>query len=244
MKKITDKNKITKDWFKDWANEYDATLGKLKRHHDMLDLVVESSKVKTGDRVLDIGCGTGLLSLKFLKKADCVVTGVDSSTKMLAICRKKIKQLGLNRKITCRLVDAEQMDFPDDAFDIIASTVTLHHIQNKTPVFKKIHRILKPGGRFVLGDWDMDTTGSLTDPKRMLRILDFLKQEFALALNEGGIPAFIRMYDNGKKHILNEGEYCVSFKQWKELCLKAEFKKVAVQPVPNFEWFNVLTAIK
>ena len=241
---MAEKNKITKDWFKDWANEYDATLGKLKRHHDLLDLVVACSKVKAGDRVLDIGCGTGLLSLKFLKKADCIVRGIDSSPKMLAICRKKIKQLGLNKKMTCQLVDAEQMDFPDNTFNIIASTVALHHVQNKTPVFKKIHRILKPGGRFVLGDLDMDTTGSLTDPKRMLRILDCLKQEFALALKEGGIDTFIRMYDNGKKHILNEGEYCVSFKQWKELCLKAKFKKVTIQSVPNFEWFKVLTAIK
>ncbi len=241
---MTDKNKITKDWFKDWANEYDETLGKLKRHHDLLDLVVTSSKVKADDRVLDIGCGTGLLSLKFLKKADCLVTGIDSSPKMLAIFRKKIKQLGLNKKILCQLVDAEKMDFPDNTFDIVASTVALHHIQNKAPAFKKIYKSIKPGGRFVLGDLDMDTTGRLTDPGRMLRILDSLRQEFALTLKEGGIDAFNRMYDNGKKHILNEGEYCVSFKQWKEICLKVKFKKVTIQSVPNFEWFKVLTAVK
>jgi len=241
---MSDKNKTTKDWFKDWANEYDETLGKLKRHHDLLDLVVASSKVKPGDQVLDIGCGTGLLSLKFLKKADCTITGIDSSPKMLTICKKKIKQLGLNGKINCRLVDAEQMDFPDNTFDIIASTVALHHVQNKIPVIKRINRILKPGGRFVLGELDMDTTGKQTDPKRLLRILDCLKQEFALAMKEGGIGAFSRMYDNGRKHILNAGEYCISFKQWKEICLKAKFKKITIQSVPNFEWFKVLTAVK
>jgi ubiquinone/menaquinone biosynthesis C-methylase UbiE len=241
---MADKNKITKDWFKDWANEYDETLGKLKRHHDLLDLVVASSKVKPGDRVLDIGCGTGLLSLKFLKKADCTVTGIDSSQKMLMICRKKIKQLGLNKRMICTLVDAEQMDFPNNTFDIIASTVTLHHLKKKEPVFRKIYKILKPEGRFVLGELDMDTTGQLTDPERLLRILDCLKHEFALALKEGGIDAFIRMYENGKKHILNEGEYCLGFKQWKEICLKAKFKKVTIQSVPNFEWFKVLSAIK
>ncbi|MDY6967006.1 MAG: class I SAM-dependent methyltransferase, partial [Halobacteriota archaeon] len=58
--------KSTEDWFKEWSNEYDQTLGKMKRHHDMLDLAVEVSEVKDGESVLDIGCGTGLLSLKFL----------------------------------------------------------------------------------------------------------------------------------------------------------------------------------
>jgi len=84
----------------------------------------------------------------------------------------------------------------------------------------------------------MDTTGRTTDPERLLRILDCLKQEFALAMKEGGIGAFSRMYDNGRKHILNEGEYCISFKQWKEICLKAKFKKITIQSVPNFEWFK------
>lgn len=62
-------NKNTKNWFGNWANEYDTTLGKVKRHHKLLDLVVTSSSVKKNDHVLDIGCGTGLLSLKFLKKS-------------------------------------------------------------------------------------------------------------------------------------------------------------------------------
>jgi ubiquinone/menaquinone biosynthesis C-methylase UbiE len=241
MKKI---NTVTKNWFKDWSNEYDNTLGKVKRHHKLLDLVVELSRIKDNDIVLDIGCGTGLLSLKFLREADCLIYGIDSSSDMLKLFKNKIKKLGLSRKITCELEDAENLDFKIDFFDIIASTVTLHHVKNKYPVIKKIYRVLKPGGKFILGDIDMDTTGNLRNPKRMLRILDYLKEEFALALKEGGIKAFSRIYDNGKKHILNDGEYCVSFKQWKEICKKAGFKKITVKPLPEFKWFKVLVAVK
>ncbi len=111
-------------------------------------------------------------------------------------------------------------------------------------MIKKIYNLLKPGGRFVLGDIDVDTTGELTDPKRLYRIIDFLKRELAIAIQEGGIDAFNRMYDNGRKHILNDGEYCISFQQWNDLCLKANFSQITIKPLPKFEWFNVLVAIK
>jgi len=236
--------KNTRDWFKDWANEYDNTLGKIDRHHQLLNLVVELSDVKQGQKVLDIGCGTGLLSLKFLTKADCSIMGIDSSQEMLSIFNDKIMKLGLSYRIATKLEDAADLIFEENSFDIVASTVTLHHLKNKLPTIEKIHDILKPGGRFVLGDIDMDTTGKITDPNRLLRLLEWLKEEYVLALTEGGPEAFSRMYDNGKKHILNDGEYCISFKQWSDLCTNAKFSKVTVRPLPGFRWFKVLVAVK
>ena len=238
------KNTVTKNWFKDWANEYDSTLGKVERHHKLLDLVVESSEVEDNDVVLDIGCGTGLLSLKFLRKANCLIYGIDSSPEMLEIFKDKIQRLNLSKKISLELEDAERLGFEKNSFDIIASTVTLHHVKDKYPVIKRIYDLLKPGGRFLIGDIDMDTTGDLCDPERMLRILDYLKEECVLALKEGGVEAFSRMYDNGKKHILNDGEYCVSFGQWEEISGKAGFEKITIKPLPEFEWFKVLIAIR
>lgn len=90
----------------------------------------------------------------------------------------------------------------------------------------------------------MDTTGKTTDPKRLLRILEWLTEEFVFALTEGGTDAISRMYDNGKTHILNDGEYCISFEQWKDLCNKAKFSKFSVHSLPGFQWFKVLVAIK
>ncbi len=234
----------SRDWFEGWANEYDATLGKLRRHHRLLDLAVRQSGVKKNDRVLDIGCGTGLLSLKFLEKADCRVTAIDNSPEMLKIIGEKIYTLGLGDRICCMQASAETMDFSPGQFDIIAATVSLHHVKEKEPVIRKIQRSLTDGGRFVLGEIDMDTTGRLEDKKRLLRILDYLRDELVLAMEAGGVPAFGRMYDNGKKHILNDGEYCLGFIQWKKLCRDAGFRKVEISPVKGFERFKVLVAVK
>jgi len=77
-----------------------------------------------------------------------------------------------------------------------------------------------------------------------LRILNYLTEELALAMKEGGLPAFQRMYDNGKKHILNDGEYCIGFGQWAKLCRNAGFKNVEVSLLKEFAWFKVLVATK
>ncbi len=241
MKQVTGDNH---EWFQEWANEYDTTLGKVKRHHKLLDLAVKLSGVKRNDHVLDIGCGTGLLSLKFLDTADCTITAIDSSEQMLRIFQEKIEKSGLTRNIHCEQKPAEDMDFGSQQFNIIASTVALHHVKFKEPVIKKIYEYLKDGGRFVIGEMDIDTTGKPDDPQRLLRILHFLTREFVLAMEDGGIPAFERMYDNGKKHILNDGEYCIGFDQWEELCRNAGFKNVEVSPVKGFAWFRVLVATK
>ncbi len=241
MKQVARDNRA---WFQDWANEYDNTLGKVKRHHKLLDLVVRLSGVKRGDSVLDIGCGTGLLSLKFLDKAECTITAIDSSPQMLRIFEEKIETCNLTGKIHCLQKSAEEMDFEPGQFDIIASTVALHHVKRKEPVIGNVYDYLKDGGRFVIGEIDLDTTGKLDDPKRLLRILNYLSKELPLVMKEGGIQAFERMYDNGKKHILNDGEYCIGFNQWTKLCRNAGFKNVEVSPLKGFEWFKVLVAMK
>jgi ubiquinone/menaquinone biosynthesis C-methylase UbiE len=238
------KNRAAKEWFAGWSNEYDTTLGKIARHHRLLELVVKLSKVKDGDRVLDIGCGTGLLSLKFLEAADCRVSAVDTSQAMLDIFRQKIDTLALGERVACSSGDAASLRFARNSFDVIASTVTLHHVKDKAPMIRRIFDILKPGGRFLIGDLDLDTTGKLTDVERLRRIMDYLKEELSLVLQDGGVAALERMYDNGKKHLLNDGEYCISFRQWTELCRKAGFQNITVKRLPEFKKFNVLVARK
>ncbi len=233
-----------KEWFQDWSNEYDATLGRMRRHLKMLDLVTAGSGVKDGDRVLDIGCGTGLLSLRLLEAANCTVVGIDKSAEMLACFRRKIRGKSLEKRVEVRNGDAARLDPHLGPFDVIASTVTLHHVKNKLPMIRSIRSHLKPGGRFVIGDVDLDTTGDPADLKRLGRILDFLREEWMAAMADAGPDGFRRMYDNGKKHVFSDGEYCVSFREWAALCRKAGFTGIRVRPVAKGSRFRVLIAKK
>jgi ubiquinone/menaquinone biosynthesis C-methylase UbiE len=242
-KKATSKN-VTKNWFSNWSNEYDNTLGKIGFHSDLLSTMAKNITIRSGDKVLDIGCGTGLLSLKLLQKTDCLITGIDNSKEMMAIFRNKIQKLNLKSKITCKMMDANDLNFQKVTFDKIVSSVTLHHIKNKTTLIKKVHKILKPGGVFVIGEIDMDTTGKHNDINRLKRILKVLETEWICAMKNVGIDAFIRMYDNAKKHIFNDGEYCISLKQWATHCRKAGFKSVTVKNLPRYKEFGIVIAQK
>lgn len=235
---------VTKNWFSNWSNEYDKTLGKIGFHSDLLSMVVKHTAIKKNDNVLDIGCGTGLLSLKLLQKADCGITGIDNSKEMMAVFQDKIQRLKLTSKITCKMMDANELNFEKETFDKVVSSVTLHHLKNKTKLIKKVYKILKPGGIFVIGEIDMDTSGKHNDVNRLKRILKVLEQEWICAMKNVGKEAFIRMYDNAKKHIFNDGEYCISLKQWADHCRKAGFDSVIVKKLSRYKEFGVVVARK
>jgi ubiquinone/menaquinone biosynthesis C-methylase UbiE len=243
MSAKTGKN-VTRNWFENWSNEYDRTLGRIKYHRDLLDLAVKCSKVKKNYKVLDIGCGTGLSSLKFLKAADCFVTAVDNSKEMMAIFEDKIDKLKLKNRVVCKFMDAGSIKFSNSIFDIAVSTLAIHHLKEKLNPLKKIYKVLKPGGRFIIGEIDMDTTGRLNDVKRFKRIIKVLEQEWIGAFEVEDMNVFIRMFDNSKRHILNDGDYCVSLEQWGKICRRAGFSKVVIKKVPSHKCFGVVIAEK
>ncbi|MBE1158838.1 class I SAM-dependent methyltransferase [Dyella acidiphila] len=92
-----------------------------------------------GERILDLGCGDGALTLK-LVQAGCEVLGVDSSAPMIDAARK----LG----VPARVMDGASLDFTAE-FDAVFSNAALHWMPQPEQVIAGIWRALKPGGRFV-----------------------------------------------------------------------------------------------
>ena len=102
-----------------------------------------------GRAVLDVGCGDGELALEFVKHG-AIVTGIDASPAMIEAARSRAKQHGVN--IDFRVATAQEIPFPAEQFDIVTAITILCFVEDATPVFREIARVLRPGGRLVIGE--------------------------------------------------------------------------------------------
>ena len=96
-------------------------------------------------RVLDVGCGGGLLSEQFAAMG-CDVTGIDRSVPTLAAARRHAEASGLS--IRYLEGSAEQLDFTPGTFDVVCCCDVLEHVDSPDAVMHEISRVLKPGGVF------------------------------------------------------------------------------------------------
>ncbi len=122
-------------------------------------MVIELAKIKPGDRVLDVGCGTGSLTLTAHSYAapSGQVYGIDASPEMIDVAKKKAARSGLPVVFEVGLI--EKLDFPDASFDVVISRLAIHHLPDnlKRRGFAEILRVLKPGGHLLIADFNPPT---------------------------------------------------------------------------------------
>jgi SAM-dependent methyltransferase len=100
-----------------------------------------------GLRVLEIGCGLGTDGAQFAK-AGAVYTGIDLTDAAIELAQKRFEQFGLQGEF--QVADAENLQFPDESFDVVYSHGVLHHTPDISAAVQEIHRVLKPGGRVIV----------------------------------------------------------------------------------------------
>jgi ubiquinone/menaquinone biosynthesis C-methylase UbiE len=132
--------------------------GKLAPHYDRrwsfynqatLRETLKRFEVQPGERVLDVGCGTGLL-LEAIADAfpDARLWGVDPSPEMLEMAARR-----LGDAVVLMQSPAESLPFPDQAFDLVVSTNAFHFFRDPLGALEGMARVLRPGGRLVITDW-------------------------------------------------------------------------------------------
>lgn len=113
--------------------------------------------LKAKNKVLDIGCGTGILTIKIARRLsadpDSLVVGMDAAPKMIERARRKAEGLG---NIRFDEAIAENLPYPDESFDRALSTFFFHHInfELKKAALSQIWRVLKKNGELVIVDVD------------------------------------------------------------------------------------------
>ncbi|HXT64039.1 MAG TPA: class I SAM-dependent methyltransferase [Pyrinomonadaceae bacterium] len=101
----------------------------------------------SGLKVLEIGCGLGTDGAQFAK-AGAEYTGVDLTEAAIELARKRFELFGLAGEF--QVADAENLNVPNQSFDVVYSHGVLHHTPNIVAAVQEIHRVLRPGGRAIV----------------------------------------------------------------------------------------------
>jgi SAM-dependent methyltransferase len=115
------------------------------QHDLMLHLIGNVTRKK----VLEIGCGDGKLAVE-LSRRGAYVTGIDASKDMIDAARRRADAGGVH--VDLRVASAQSLPFPEAEFDVVVAVTVLCFVEDATPAFAEIARVLKPGSRLVIGE--------------------------------------------------------------------------------------------
>jgi phosphatidylethanolamine/phosphatidyl-N-methylethanolamine N-methyltransferase len=124
---------------------YDLTFGPAL-HPGRVD-AIRRMGIKPGDRLLEVGVGTGINAA--LYPPECYVTGVDFSSSMLEKARARILNKGV-RNVRLLQMDAANLRFADDTFDIVYAPYVISVVPDPVAVTREMYRVCRPGGRIVI----------------------------------------------------------------------------------------------
>ncbi len=153
-----DNSPSTKGFRIRWPRLYDFAnrLQFMGREEAFRNWTIEIARISRGESVLDVGCGTGNLTMAAKKQtgAEGEVHGIDAAREMIERASRKAGEKKLDISYQTGLI--EELPFSDDAFDVALSSLMLHHLPKdlKRRGIAEIGRVLRPGGRFVAVDID------------------------------------------------------------------------------------------
>ena len=141
------------------------------------------AKISSG-RVLDLGTGPGYLPFAMAKIAPGLkIVGIDLSSGMIDMAKKKAQELGISNRVTFEGANAASLPFEDGSFDFVVSTLSMHHWHDPRECFKEIYRVLKNNGEANIFDLRRDTTEEVNAEirKKYGWFLSFLLLKFVRA---------------------------------------------------------------
>jgi ubiquinone/menaquinone biosynthesis C-methylase UbiE len=137
------------------------------------ELLVDQAAPAAGQRILDLGCGTGTLALQVKQREPgAEVVGLDADPEMLAQARRKAEQAGVELELTEGF--STELPYEDASFDRVLSTLFFHHLdpEPKRRTAREIARVLKKGGELHVADWGRPSDPVMGTAFLGIRLLD------------------------------------------------------------------------
>jgi ubiquinone/menaquinone biosynthesis C-methylase UbiE len=189
----------------------------------IINAVLDAAEVGEGAAAVDLGCGTGQLSLPLAQRG-ARVTAVDISANMIDLLNQKARAAGVPN-VTGMVSTVEQLDLPAGSVDLVVSNYALHHLhdRDKERAVAAAYRWLKPGGRLVIGDMMFGRGGTARD-----RAIIGSKVTTMVKRGPGG---WWRLAKNVGRFTLRFQERPVSIETWKSYYARAGFRDIVAVPV-------------
>jgi len=169
---------------------YDPVVALTTREKVFRKILLEQAKIRAGDRILDLGCGTGTFTVMVKNRYPTAsVTGIDGDPDILVMARRKTKAAGIDVALDEGM--SFSMPYPKNEFDTVFSSLFFHHLKSEEKVrtMKEVYRVLKPGGKFHVCDWGHPSNSFSKVMSLFVQLLDGF--EVTRDNMEGLLPSYI-----------------------------------------------------
>lgn len=190
----------------------------------VVDAVLEAASGQAGMAAVDLGCGTGELSIPLASRG-VQVTAVDVSPQMIGRLREKVDGMGLDGTVLSKVSPIEQLSFAPASVDLVVSNYALHHLRDpdKQAVVRAAADWLRPGGKLVVGDMMFGRGATARD-----RAIIGSK---VIALAKKGPAGWWRVAKNVARFMLRLQERPCSLDTWQRYFEEAGFTSISATEV-------------
>jgi ubiquinone/menaquinone biosynthesis C-methylase UbiE len=189
---------------------------------EIRDHVLELARLEPADHVLDIGAGTGLLAVAAAPRVTCV-TALDVSPAMCRCLAAKLGGFGITN-VDVREGSATALPCADGTVDVVVSNYCLHHLRTdeKRSALAEMARVLRPGGRVVVGDMMFGI--GMADRRNRRVTLRITRRMIAR-----GPAGIARLFRNAARVAAGRGEHPAPPQWWRDALSQAGFGEVTVR---------------
>lgn len=212
-----------KEQYEAWASTYDLDKVEIIRKDTGIELeefvnhILDSCQLKEGQKILDVGIGTGLISASISKKlsGNCKILGIDITDAMLAKAKNNIKMESLDHVISLKKASAENLPVENGFFDLIVCVFTIRHTRIEGAL-REFMRVLKPKGRVVIVE--------LYAPERWGSISAKIV-----------MPIFKLLFMRKKEMSAEKRSKLLTLEEWKTQAMEIGGKEVQIKNFPHID---------